>query len=337
MGEKAEQILLAHGSGGRLSHDLVGSSILKALPDPVLEKLTDSAELELDSRRIAFTTDSYTVRPLFFPGGDIGRLAVCGTVNDLAAMGAKPRFLSLALIIEEGLERAVLDRVVGSIAAAAREAGVRIVTGDTKVVEKGKGDGLFINTAGIGELGDGPGFSPERIAAGDKVLVNGTIGDHGAAVISERQALGIGGLASDCAPLWGLVKSVLDAGCKVKFMRDATRGGLATVLNEAAAGRSFGFTVSESAVPMREPVRAFCELLGFDPLYMANEGKMVLVAAPEDAERALAALRAHPLGRDAAVIGEAVPAPAGKVFLATAVRGRRILDMLVGDQFPRIC
>jgi len=333
---KLDRIMLAHGSGGRLSHELVGE-IVRALPDPVLEKLGDAAELELVSGRLAFTTDTYTVTPPVFPGGDIGKLAVCGTVNDLAAAGARPRFLSLALVLEEGLELKLLRRILVSIAAATKEAGVRVVTGDTKVVERGGADRIFINTSGVGELGEGTQLGPERIRPGDKVLINGGIGEHGAAVLAQRQNLGLGGLASDCAPLWGLVEAVLSSGCDVRFMRDATRGGLATVLNEAAEGRDFGISLLESAVPVSEPVRAFCELLGYDPLYIANEGKMVIVAEPEGAARALAAMRAHPLGGGAAVIGEVVERPTGRVYLKTAVAGRRVLDMLTGDQFPRIC
>ncbi|MFA5139014.1 MAG: hydrogenase expression/formation protein HypE [Elusimicrobiota bacterium] len=337
MAEKADRILLAHGSGGRLSHELVGSVVLPELSNPVLLELGDSAVVESPAPRLAFTTDSHTVKPLFFPGGDIGRLSVCGTVNDLAAAGAKPLYLSLALIIEEGLELSVLSKVMRSIRAAAEEAGVSVVAGDTKVVEKGSGDGLFTNTSGIGAVREGVTLSPSRIEPGDKVLVTGTIGDHGAAVLSERQNLGFSSLRSDCAPLWGLVAGLLDAGVGVKFMRDPTRGGLATVLNEAVHGRAFGIRVLEPDVPVREEVRAFCEVLGLDPLYIANEGKMVVVVAAKDAERALGVVRSQPLGREAAIIGDVVAEPKGRVYLSTRIKGTRVLDMLVGEQFPRIC
>ena len=334
---KTDKILLAHGSGGRLSHDLIGSAIFKELGNPILAELGDSAVLELGGRRLALTTDSHTVSPLFFPGGDIGRLSVCGTVNDLAAVGARPRYLTLGLVMEEGLDASVLERTLRSIGEAAKEAGVWIVAGDTKVVEKGGADKLFTNTSGLGEVLDGVELSPARIRPGDKVLVTGTMGDHGAAVLSARQDLGFTALSSDVAPLWGLVERLLAERCDVKFMRDPTRGGLATVLNEAALGRDFGFRVLESEVPVRESVRTFCEMLGLDPLYIANEGKMVVVVSPQDADRALGLLRAHPLGRDARLIGEAVAEHKGKVFLTTSIRGSRILDMLVGEQFPRIC
>jgi len=331
-----DRILIGHGSGGRLSHELIGE-IVRALADPMLERLGDSAELEIPSGRLAFTADSFTVKPLFFPGGDIGKLAVCGTVNDLAAAGAEPKFLSLSLIIEEGLEMALLRRVLCSIGRAAAQARVRIVTGDTKVVERGAADRLFINTAGIGELRSGAPAGPGAVRPGDKILLSGTLGDHGAAVLTERDSLGLRGLRSDCAPLWDLVAGVLDSGVIPRFMRDPTRGGFATVLNELVEGREFGAAVSEAAVRVSEPTRTFCELLGFDPLYIANEGKMVLVVGPEDAGKALGALRSHPFGADAAVVGEIVGEPAGRVFLETLVGGRRVLDMLTGDQFPRIC
>ena len=337
MAEKADKILLAHGSGGRLSHELVGSMVLRELSNPILLELGDSAVIESRGSKLAFTTDSHTVKPLFFPGGDIWRLSVFGTVNDLAAAGAKPLYLSLALIIEEGLELSVLSKVIRSIRAAAEEAGVAVVAGDTKVVEKGSGDGLFTNTSGIGTILEGVALSPSRIEPGDRVLVTGTVGDHGAAVLSERQGLGFSSLRSDCAPLWGLVAGLFDAGVDVKFMRDPTRGGLATVLNEAVHGRGVGIRVWEAEVPVREEVRAFCEVLDLDPLYIANEGKMVVAVAAKDAERALSIVRAHPLGREAAVIDEAVSEPKGRVYLTTRIQGTRVLDMLVGEQFPRIC
>ena len=337
MADNTGKILLAHGSGGRLSHEFVGAKVLKELGNPILAELTDSAVLDLGGRRLALTTDSHTVKPLFFPGGDIGRLSVCGTVNDLAAVGARPRYLTLGLVMEEGLESGTIERVLKSVGEAAREAGVWIVAGDTKVVEKGGADRLFTTTAGLGEPVDGADLSAARIKPGDKILVTGTIGDHGAAVLSSQQELGFSSLRSDVAPLWGLVEGLFSERCDVKFMRDPTRGGLATVLNEASRGRDFGLRVFESEIPVSDQVRAFSEILGLDPLYIANEGKMVIVVSPRDAERALGLLRAHPLGRQARLIGEAVAEPKGKVFLSTTIGGSRVLDMLVGDQFPRIC
>lgn len=330
-----DRILLSHGSGGRLQAGLLRRLILRELTDKTLARLGDSAEIR-GSRRMALTTDTYTVTPMVFPGGDIGKLAVCGTVNDLAAAGAKPEHMTFALVLEEGLETSSLRRVVRSAAAAARRAGVRIVAGDTKVVEKGGCDGLFINTSGVGKLHPRARLSADRIRPGDKLLVSGTIGDHGAAVLCARQDLGFTGLRSDCAALWGPAKKLLDS-CDVKLMRDPTRGGLATVLNEIAEDRGFGIEVLEASLPVREPVRAFCEVLGLDPLYSANEGKLAAVVAGRDAGRALKVLRSHPLGRDAALIGSVVRQPAGRVFLTTGIGGRRILDMLAGDQFPRIC
>ncbi len=332
-------ILLAHGSGGVLSHELVRDVFARHFANPILDDLGDAAALPpLPPGRVALTTDSYVVQPLFFPGGDIGKLAVCGTVNDLAVAGATPLYLSCGFILEEGLPLETLARVVISMAATAQAAGVQIVAGDTKVVERGAADKLFINTAGVGVIPPGLAMGPQHLQPGDVILANGTVGDHGLAVMLEREGLDFrSNLVSDCAPLNGLIAEVLKAvPGAIRCLRDATRGGLATVLNEwAEAG--VGLEIEESAVPMRESVRAACEFLGLDPLYAANEGKVVLAVAAEQAEAALAALRTHPLGHDAAIIGRITAEHAGRVVLRTPYGARRILQMLTGAQLPRIC
>ena len=287
---------------------------------------------------MAFTTDSYVVNPLFFPGGDIGKLSICGTVNDLAVMGAKPLFISCGLIMEEGLDYAVLEKVVKSMRQAAETAGVRIVTGDTKVVEKGNVDKLFINTSGIGLLDNEICLSPRGVEVGDKIILNGTIGDHGIAVLSERGDLDFqSGVISDCAPLYDLIAQVLKVSSRIRFMRDPTRGGLAATLNEIVKGPEWGILIEEANIPIKEEIKSIAELLGFDPLYIANEGKVVLIVAPEDAERVCRLMRGHELGRDSQIIGEIVAEPRGKVGMKTLVGGTRIVDMPVGEQLPRIC
>jgi hydrogenase expression/formation protein HypE len=340
---RAETVLLAHGSGGQLSHELVERVFARRFDNPILAALNDAAVLDAlagkDGSRLAFTTDSYVISPLFFPGGDIGKLAVCGTVNDLAVMGAEPRYLSAAYILEEGLPISTLERVVASMAETARAAGVQIVTGDTKVVDHGAADGLFINTAGLGVVEAGLDVQPRNLRAGDQILVSGTVGDHGIAVMMVREGLQFStDLQSDCAPLHGLVASLL-AACPgtVRCMRDPTRGGLVATLNEWAQAAGVGIVVEESAIPLREQVRGACEILGLDPLYVANEGKVVVAVAPEHAEDALAALRAHPLGREAAIIGLVTADHPRRVVARTPIGARRILDMLVGEQLPRIC
>ena len=334
-----DRILLAHGSGGILSHELVRDVFVRRFANPILNDLGDSAVLdELPAGRVALTTDSYVVQPLFFPGGDIGTLAVCGTVNDLAVAGATPLFLSAGFILEEGLSLKTLERVVHSMAEMAQKAGVKIITGDTKVVESGAADELFINTAGVGIVPSGVDLASANLRPGDVLLVNGTVGDHGIAVMIQREGMDFSSaLESDCAPLNGLIARVLDAAPgAVRCMRDATRGGLATVLNEwAEAG--VGIEIEEATVPIREEVRAACEFLGLDPLYAANEGKVVVATAPEAADAVLAALRAHPLGQDAAVIGRVTKEHAGRVALRTPYGAQRILLMLTGAQLPRIC
>jgi len=333
-----DRILLAHGSGGRLTHDLIRQVFLPRFRSEALGKLADSAVLDSPGSRLAFTTDSYVVKPLFFPGGDIGKLSVCGTVNDLSVVGAAPRCLSCGFIIEEGFALPLLERIADSIRAAAAEAGVEVVTGDTKVVEKGGADGLFINTAGIGVVPPSVDLSADRIRPGDRVLINGGIGEHGLAVLVQREGLRFQSeIRSDCAPLHRLAADILRASPGVRFMRDPTRGGLATTLNEAAGGREWGILIDEEAVPVCDAVRGLCEILGLDPLYVANEGKLVAVAAAAEADRVLAAMRANPLGAGSRIIGEVVEKPRGRVVVRSAIGGLRVADMLTGEPLPRIC
>jgi len=332
-----DKILLAHGSGGKLGHDLVEKSFLQALSNPLLARLDDSAVFNLKGR-LAFTTDSYVVSPIFFPGGDIGKLAVCGTVNDLAMAGAKPLYLSLAFIIEEGLPQDELKQIVDSIHKAAEEAGVKIVTGDTKVVHRGAADKIFVNTAGIGLIPKGVNISGSNARPGDKVILSGTIGDHGIAVMSKREGFRFSTeLKSDCAPLGKLVAQVLKASRKVHVLRDPTRGGLATTLNELARQSKVSIRIEEEKIVVREEVLGACEMLGLDPLYVANEGKLIAIVAPEDAETVLRAMRRNRYGREAAIIGEVREENPGRVVMRTRMGASRIVDMLVGDLLPRIC
>ena len=338
------QIVLGHGSGGKLSAELIDKVFVSRFRNPTLEKMDDQAALEIGGARLAFTTDSFVVTPIFFPGGDIGTLAVNGTVNDLAVGGARPLYLAAAFILEEGLATEELSRVVDSMARAAAGAGVQLVTGDTKVVNRGKGDKVFITTTGIGVMERPTQLSADRARPGDKVLLSGYIGDHGITILSQREGLEFeGALESDCAALHGLVAAMLDeaeaAGNPggVRVMRDPTRGGVATVLNEIAGRSRVGMVLRESAIPVRETVRGACEMLGLDPLYVANEGKLVAVVSPEIAERVLTAMRAHPLGADSCLIGEVVEQPAGMVLMKTGVGGTRVVDVLFGEQLPRIC
>ena len=332
-----DKILLAHGSGGKLSHDLVKQNFVPLFDNAFLNKLDDSAVFELKGR-LAFTTDSYVVNPIFFPGGDIGKLAVCGTVNDLSMMGAAPRYLSIALIIEEGLLMADLKRVMSSIKKAAQEAGIKIVTGDTKVVNKGSADKLFINSAGVGVIPPGANISGSNARVGDKVILSGSIGDHGIAVISQREGLQFSSsVKSDCAPLNKLVAEMLDSGVEIRCLRDPTRGGLASTLNEFAESSGVGIRIEEQDIPVHEGVQAACELLGFDPLYVANEGKLVAVVAANGAEKVVEVMRRNRYGKEAAVIGEVVSEHLGRVILKTRMGASRIVDMLVGEQLPRIC
>ena len=334
-----DHILMAHGSGGVLSHELIRDLFVKHFASEKLATMADSAILDdLPGGRLALTTDSYVVQPLFFPGGDIGELAVCGTVNDLAVVGAQPRYLTAGFILEEGLSLETLERVVISMAKTARDAGVEIVTGDTKVVDRGAADELFINTAGVGVIPDGVALGPAHLQAGDVLLVNGTMGDHGLAVMMQREGLTFGStLTSDTAPLNGLIAGLMDAvPGRVHAMRDATRGGLATVLNEWAE-HGVGVILEEVAIPVREEVRAACEFLGLDPLYAANEGKIVIAVAADAADAALDALQAHPYGKRAARIGTITEAHPGRVVMTTPYGANRILQMLTGAQLPRIC
>lgn len=326
-------ITLDYGSGGKKTAALIDEIIVPELGNAVLNSLGDGAVLE---GGLAFSTDSFVVSPLFFPGGDIGKLSVCGTVNDLAMCGAEPKYLSLALIIEEGLPAEDLRRVVASIKSAAEAAGVQVVTGDTKVVERGRGDGLYINTAGIG-LVKYPGLGPDKMRPGDAVLISGTAGDHGAAVMLARDGLMEGEIRSDCAALNGLAFALLDSGAQVRVLRDPTRGGVATTLCEFAESAKLGIELDEAAIPVRRDVSAACALLGLDPLYCANEGKMLAVVAPEDAQAALAALRSRPEGENAAIIGRVTVERPGRVALRTAAGGARLLQKLAGAQLPRIC
>jgi hydrogenase expression/formation protein HypE len=335
-----EHVTLAHGAGGKSSHALIEALFLPELGNPLLEPLADSAVLEANGAgpRLAFSTDSYVVRPLFFPGGDIGELAVNGTVNDLAMSGARPLCLSAGFIVEEGFPTADLGRIAASMGRAAREAGVAVATGDTKVVERGKADGVYVNTAGVGVLERTAALSARSVRAGDRVLVSGTLGDHGMAIMIARGELELEvELSSDTAPLGSLVDTLLDATDGVRVLRDPTRGGLATVLAELALKAEAGITLDERALPVRAEVNGACEILGIDPLYVANEGKLVAVVAPEAADAALAALRAHPLGVEAAIVGEVTAEPPGLVLLETAFGGSRVVDMLAGDPLPRIC
>lgn len=337
MNKPTSSITLAHGSGGQLSRELIERLFLRYFHNEALDELNDAATVTVPSTQIALTTDSFVVSPLFFPGGDIGRLAVCGTVNDLAVTGAQPRYLSVGFIIEEGVSLEILERIVASMAETAHEAGVQIVTGDTKVVGRGAADGVFINTTGVGvhPLALGPAL----LRPGDVLLINGTVGDHGVAVMTRREGLAFDApLRSDCAPLNGLIASLL-AACPgaVHCMRDPTRGGLAATLNEWALASGLGIEVREAAIPINEAVRGVCELLGFDPLYVANEGKVVIAVDPTAAETALTALRAHPLGRDAAIIGRVNEAHAGRVVLQTPFGAGRLLTMPSGELLPRIC
>ena len=336
-------VTLAHGGGGKAMKDLIDDVFVRAFDNPLLAPLDDQARFDLADLarrgdRLAFTTDSFVVDPLVFPGGDIGRLAVCGTVNDLAVGGAFPLYLSLAAIVEEGVTIDLLRQIVASMAATAREAGVAIVTGDTKVVTKGACDKLFLTTTGVGVIRDGVDLGADRARAGDAVLVSGLLGDHGAAILCARGDMALETpIESDCAPLHGLIAALLAAAPGVRFVRDPTRGGLATVLNEIAEASQIALEIDEQATPIREEVKAFCEILGLDPLYLANEGKIVVIAPPDEADAALAALRAHPLGRRAAIVGRVHSGEPGRVTMRTVFGGRRIVDMLVGEQLPRIC
>jgi len=335
----SEHVLLGHGSGGKMTQDLIARLFLPQFDNPALRAGDDSAVVEsINGARFAISTDSHVVWPLFFPGGDIGRLAVCGTVNDIAMMGAQPLYLTAGFILEEGLELSLLKRVVASMQVAAAEAGVDIVAGDTKVVQRGKGDGLYINTSGVGLLNPDIHIGGQYARPGDKIILSGPIGDHGIAVLAARGELGFEtGLQSDIAPLNHLVAAMLKVSHNIHAMRDPTRGGLATALNEIARQSEVNILIYETAIPVRPAVGAACELLGFDPLYIANEGKLVAIVAPEDAGCVLTAMRNSEYGLEAVIIGEVCPSPSGRVLMRTALGSTRIIDTLAGEMLPRIC
>jgi len=333
-----DTILLGHGSGGKLSAELIRDIFLPAFQNPVLAHMDDQAIVSVNGQRLAITTDSFVVKPLFFPGGDIGSLAVHGTLNDLAMGGATPLFLSVAFIIEEGFAMEELRRVVASMRQAAAAAGVQIVTGDTKVVEKGKGDGLFINTTGIGVVPEGVDFSADQARPGDKILLSGSIGDHGIAILAQREGLEFETqIISDSAALHGLVAEMLRVTCDIRCMRDPTRGGVSSTLNEIAQQSGVGIELQESSLPIHEEVKGACELLGLDPLYVANEGKLIAIVPAEVADVLLETMRRHPLGAEAQIIGTVTKKNPGLVTMRTPLGTTRVVDMLAGDQLPRIC
>jgi hydrogenase expression/formation protein HypE len=333
---KDKKILLSHGSGGKAMSSLIKELILKKFNNPALNELTDAAMLNPSGKKqLCFTTDSYVVNPLFFPGGDIGTLAINGTVNDLSVMGAKPLYISCSFILEEGLAWYILDKITTSMAKASKKAEVQIVTGDTKVVEKGSADKIFINTSGVGIMQKGLILSKNNIKIGDKIIINGEIGAHGLAVMSKRENFKTD-IKSDCAPLWDLIKGMLSIG-GIKFMRDPTRGGVASVLCEIAESSDFGIKINEKHLPVHDNVSSFSEILGLDPLYIANEGKILAVVAKDKSSSILATMKKHPLGRETSLIGEITKKDKGKVVLETIIGGTRIVDRLVGDQLPRIC
>jgi len=335
---REDRVTMAHGAGGKASHTLIDAIFLEALRNPLLEPLEDQAVFSVNDGRMAITTDSFVVSPLFFPGGDIGDLAVNGTVNDLAVCGARPRYLTAGFILEEGFPVADLKRIAESMSKAAAAVGVCVIAGDTKVVPRGKADGCFINTSGVGMIERAVELGAARVRPGDAVLVSGPIGEHGIAIMLARGELDlVSDLPSDTAALWGLVEGVLDATIEVHAMRDATRGGVGTVLNEIAASAGVSVTVDETAVPVKDEVRGACEILGIDPLYVACEGRLVAFVAARGADAALSAMRSHPLGRDAAIVGSVKEESPGMVLLRTQFGGTRIVDMLVGDPLPRIC
>ena len=333
-----EHIVLGHGSGGKLSAELLERVFLPAFRNQYLDKLDDQAVLQVNGSRLAFTTDSFVVTPLFFPGGDIGKLAINGTVNDLAMCGARPLYLAAAFILEEGLSTEELRRIVQSMSEAAKDAGVQLVTGDTKVVNRGKGDKIFISTTGIGVIERPVNISADRAQAGDRIILSGYIGDHGMAILSQRENLEFEGvIESDCAALHTLVSDMLDVCADIHCLRDATRGGVATVLNEIAGRSKAGMLLQETAIPVREAVRGACELLGLDPMYVANEGKLVAIVPAGGADAVVHAMRRHQLGSDACIIGEATADHPGMVLMKTEIGGTRVVDTLFGEQLPRIC
>ncbi len=338
MNKNFNKIILGHGSGGKLSAELIDQLFLPAFTNEFLSPLGDQAVININGTRVAFTTDSYVVNPIFFPGGSIGDVAVNGTVNDLAVGGARPLYISAGMILEEGMPFEELERVVNDMKNACKQAGVMLVTGDTKVVEKGKGDKIFINTSGIGIIDDGIEISPRRVRAGDKLIVNGPIGEHGIAIMSIREGLEFETeIKSDTAPLNSLVQDMLNAGKTIHWMRDPTRGGLSSSLNELAKASNKGIVLDESEIPVPESVKAACEILGLDPLYVANEGKLLAVVPAGEADGILDVMHKNPQGKGAKIIGEVVDDHHGYVLLKTSIGGKRVVDMLAGEQLPRIC
>jgi hydrogenase expression/formation protein HypE len=332
------EIVLAHGSGGKLSHQLMEKMVLPQFRNELLEPLHDGAIFSIGGQRVAFSTDSYVVSPIFFPGGDIGKLAVHGTVNDLAMCGARPLYLSVGFILEEGTPMEDFWRIVQSMREAAATAGVMLVTGDTKVVDRGKADKIFINTSGIGVIPDGINIAPTRAQVGDKIIISGAMAVHGIAIMSVREGLEFESeIASDTAPLNGLVETILAASADIHVLRDPTRGGVTSALTEIAQAAKVGMLLNEEAIPISEEVKGACEILGLDPLYVANEGKLLAITAASEADRVLDAMQSHPLGREAAIIGEVTDDHPGFVMMKTRVGGKRVVDMLSGEQLPRIC
>ncbi len=339
-----EKIILDHGSGGKISHSMMSEIILPVFNNPILADLDDGANLDIkelnanDGSKLAFSTDSYVVDPIFFPGGNIGDLAINGTVNDIAMCGGKPLYLSVALIIEEGFSFGDLKKILETMGKAADKAGVKIVTGDTKVVPKGKCDKIFINTSGIGIIPAGINVSGGMANPGDKIILSGTMADHGITILSTREGLQFDSdVSSDSAPLNTMVKSLFDSGCDIHVLRDPTRGGVGTTLNEIAVQSGVGIRIEEKALPVKPAVAGICELLGFDPLYLANEGKLLAFVAEKDADKALKIIKENEFGQDAVIIGEVTADTPGKVYMDTAIGGSRIVDMLTGEQLPRIC
>lgn len=338
--QQKSTIVMGHGSGGKMMHDLIAEIFVSAFDNPALKAGNDAgAVLTRSGSKLAISTDSHVVKPLFFPGGDIGKLAICGTVNDVAMVGAKPLYLTAGFILEEGLSTNTLQDVVASMQEAAKEAGIAIVAGDTKVVEKGKADGIYITTAGVGEIIDYPQEIGGQMARpGDKVILSGYIGDHGIAVLGARGDLGFeSDVSSDVAPLNGMILELLEASDNIHVLRDPTRGGVATSLNEIARQAQAGVILQEHAIPVRPAVHSACEMLGFDPLYVANEGKLIVICAPEDEQNILKVLHAHPYGQNAVTIGEVAKEPVGRVIMKTLIGSHRVVDVLAGEMLPRIC
>lgn len=335
---KTDRILLDHGSGGKISHSLTLDIMLPAFDNPMLSKLNDGAILNIGGKKFAFSTDTYVVDPIFFPGGNIGELAIYGTVNDIAMCGGSPLYLSAGLVIEEGFLISDLERIIKSMGAAAEKAGVKVVTGDTKVVPKGAADKIFINTSGIGLIPDNVNVGCDKAVPGDKIILSGTIADHGITVLTQREGMTFtSSVRSDTAPLNHMVEKIFSSSRHVHVLRDPTRGGVGTSLNEIAEKSNAGIKIYEKKIPVKNEVKGICELLGFDPLYIANEGKLLAFVSPEDAGKVLAVVREDEFGKDACIIGEVVSGHPGKVFLETGIGGVRIVDMLTGEQLPRIC